>query len=172
MPKLLLIENNLPWIEGQSVVKTYLSDTLPSVELCASAYAIVFHNTTLLQTELREGERPTKLLDIPGGHIDFGESPEDAVKRETFEETGIRVKVDRLVGYMEVTITSEKSESYRYPYPTSYMLFYFCEVVEETQFDGNDETHGKVWLSPVDFDKSEWCRKKKILLEAVLHLEL
>lgn len=168
MHKLLSSEHDLPWIEGRNVVKTYLSDTLPPVKLCASAYAIVLKNKALLQTELREGERPTKLLDIPGGHIDLGESPEDTVVRETFEETGVRVKVDRLVGYMEVTITSKKSENYRYPYPTSYMLFYFCEVVEETQFDGNDETHGKVWLSPVDFDKSEWCRKKKILLETVL----
>ncbi len=35
---------------------------------------------------------------LPGGGIDPGESPENAVVREILEETGFTVKVDRLVG--------------------------------------------------------------------------
>ncbi len=34
----------------------------------------------------------------PGGGIEDGESPEDAAIRETFEETGYRVAIDRLIG--------------------------------------------------------------------------
>lgn len=37
----------------------------------------------------RSGDRPTNYLDIPKGHIEPGESPIDAAKRETLEETGI-----------------------------------------------------------------------------------
>src|SRR5882672_2254732 len=36
---------------------------------------------------------------LPGGGIDAGESPEDASIREILEETGLSVKVDRLVGH-------------------------------------------------------------------------
>jgi ADP-ribose pyrophosphatase YjhB (NUDIX family) len=34
----------------------------------------------------------------PGGHIEANESPEEAVVRETFEETGCTVEVDGLLG--------------------------------------------------------------------------
>ena len=36
---------------------------------------------------------------LPGGGIDAGESPEDASTREILEETGLTVKVDRLIGH-------------------------------------------------------------------------
>ena len=35
---------------------------------------------------------------LPGGGLDFGEDPEAAVVREFMEETGLVVKVDKLVG--------------------------------------------------------------------------
>ena len=38
------------------------------------------------------------VLTQPGGHIEAGESPEDAVVRETLEETRCHVDVDRLLG--------------------------------------------------------------------------
>ncbi|MGW4813235.1 NUDIX hydrolase [Kitasatospora cineracea] len=34
----------------------------------------------------------------PGGVLELGETVEDGVRREVFEETGIRVRVDRLTG--------------------------------------------------------------------------
>lgn len=35
---------------------------------------------------------------LPGGFLDFGESPEDAARRETAEEVGVAVELDELVG--------------------------------------------------------------------------
>lgn len=37
-----------------------------------------------------------KLLYSVGGHIQFGETAEEAVAREVFEETGVKLEIDHL----------------------------------------------------------------------------
>ncbi len=53
-----------------------------------------------LLVEKRQSDDPTDpgLIAIPGGHVETGESLEDAISREMREELGIVVKKVRLVG--------------------------------------------------------------------------
>ena len=150
------------------MIETYLSDEEPPAELCSSAYALVFKDGAMLQTDLREGERPTRILDIPGGHCDLGENPIDCAVRETFEETGIRVRNPKLVAYKKITINSAKPDGYRYPYPVSYMSYYLCQIAEETEFAGNDEVHGRVWLAPDEYEKSPWYLEEKVMVDEII----
>ena len=173
MKTLLKSETNVPWLEVDAIVETYISDELPPMIEYTSAYAIVFNdNGKLLQTDLRKGERPERQLDIPGGHIDGKETSEQTAIRETFEETGVIIKSLQLVAHVKITIISPKPDNYRYPYPVSYMLFYRSEAFEETEFNGNDEVHGRVWLSECEFEKSDWCNNNKELLAAIMEDDL
>jgi 8-oxo-dGTP diphosphatase len=38
---------------------------------------------------------------VPGGHVEWGETLHEAVVRETYEETGLEVVVDRFLGWVE-----------------------------------------------------------------------
>lgn len=170
MTRLISTEKNLPWIEAESIFELFLSDEMPPTHECSSVYAFVFKEGSLLQTDLREGERPARQLDIPGGHIDPDETPEEAVIRETFEETGVRIQEPQLVAYAKVTIISEKPANYRYAYPVSYILFYKADSYEEFPFDGNQEVHDRVWLSQSEFENSLWCRENRVLVAEVLKM--
>lgn len=109
MRRLLYTQNDIFWLpkDLKAEVETYLSDEFPPLELCPSAYALVFKDGVMLQTDLREGERPTRTLDIPGGHIDAGETPEQSLIRETFEETGVHIQKPKLVAYKKIIISCQ-----------------------------------------------------------------
>ena len=38
---------------------------------------------------------------LPGGHVEFGEKIEASLKRELKEETGIKIKLNKIIGVME-----------------------------------------------------------------------
>ena len=48
---------------------------------------------------IRRGREPSRgSWSLPGGRVEAGESPEEAVEREVLEETGLRVRAGALVG--------------------------------------------------------------------------
>ena len=54
------------------------------------AYGIVIQSSKILLTQKKSG--PYKgLWDLPGGAIEFGETPEETLKRELMEESWIEV---------------------------------------------------------------------------------
>ncbi len=73
-----------------------MSDTQLNYKVRVRANGILIHQNSVLLVQLK-----TPILDFPywmppGGGVEFGETLQEAVKRELIEETGIRVKVNEL----------------------------------------------------------------------------
>jgi ADP-ribose pyrophosphatase YjhB (NUDIX family) len=48
---------------------------------------------------IRRGVAPYRgWWDIPGGYLEADEHPEDGARRELYEETGLRIRLERLLG--------------------------------------------------------------------------
>lgn len=66
------------------------------MDLRVAAYAVVERRGKILLTHWRRGHLHGWTL--PGGGLESGEDPRDAVVREVFEETGLEARVGKLVG--------------------------------------------------------------------------
>jgi 8-oxo-dGTP diphosphatase len=63
----------------------------------------------------------------PGGRVEFGESPLDALRREVLEESGLDAVADELIGV------------YSKPYQDDLVLFFRARVVGHNPWQPNDE---------------------------------
>jgi len=66
------------------------------MDLRVAAYAVVERRGRLLLTHWRRGHMHGWTL--PGGGLESGEDPRDAVVREVLEETGLEARVGKLLG--------------------------------------------------------------------------
>jgi ADP-ribose pyrophosphatase YjhB (NUDIX family) len=58
-----------------------------------AAYAVIVRGGEILLARIAPAISPTEQWTLPGGGIDFGEHPDDAVVREVHEETGLDVRI-------------------------------------------------------------------------------
>lgn len=91
---------------------------------------------------LRQTNEPGKLWNIPGGHPESGESPEQTLAREVYEETTVKIGECALIGYQEV-VDDGKS--------VAYQLRFAARVtqVDPPQIDPAKGTiHKRLFVSP------------------------
>jgi len=75
--------------------------TIGSVRTLAAS-AVVKNAEGQVLLVLRANEPDAGCWTIPGGHVEPGETLEDAAVREAFEETGLRVAVEHEVGTLDL----------------------------------------------------------------------
>jgi 8-oxo-dGTP diphosphatase len=79
---------------------------MSELDLRVAAYGVVVDGDRMLLAHWVEGGM--RAWTLPGGGIDPGEDPADAVVREVAEETGYDVVVDELLGIESAVIPAEQ----------------------------------------------------------------
>jgi 8-oxo-dGTP pyrophosphatase MutT (NUDIX family) len=110
-----------------------------------SAYAIIHHTDRVLLLNMRS----TGKLFLPGGGCEIDERLEEALHREVREETGLKVEIERFVGF---------KEDFFYYDPADFafhglMFFYLCKPLSFTLATADQIEDGEVeaprWV-PID----------------------
>ena len=127
-----------------------------------SCGAVIFRKADVWQTLL---VRHTKgrHVSFPKGHMEIGETESQTAEREIFEETGIRVKVDRRY---------RAENRYNIRPDTQKLVVFFVAVTKEAQIHPQPEEIAEaVWL-PINqaLSRLTYDRDRKILNDAFTHL--
>ena len=108
---------------------------------------IIFFQNQILCVQRPKNKYPyiSEKFEFPGGKIENGETKEEALKRELFEELNISIKIKSLF----LTVVHE------YPDFELTMHSFICEV--ETKELSLQEHIAKEWLTLKDLKKLDWA---------------
>ena len=114
--------------------------------------AIINKGDTIFATQRGYGEWKD-WWEFPGGKIEFGESPEEALKREIQEELSTFISVDEFFCTVE----------YDYPKFHLTMHCYLCSLLNEALH--LNEHEAAKWLSKEELDSVQWLPADKEIIE-------
>lgn len=121
--QLIATQRDVAWMPKPNEVRFVVGEEMPPSRLTTSAFVFAFEGQQLLMTKLTD-----RGWDLPGGHIEAGESAEAALRREVLEESACLLEDLRPLGYLHVLLHCAVSSDYPYPYPESYQLLYLARV--------------------------------------------
>ena len=117
--------------------------------------AIIKHGNQILATQRGDGDYKGK-WEFPGGKIEEGESPEQALIREIKEELDVEIRVNELVDIVE----------HDYPTFRLKMSCFYCEIISG-DLVLNEHLDAK-WLRSNELDTIDWLPSDLGLIEDLI----
>lgn len=161
--RIVQIDKDIEWLPKPNQISTVISEVMPDRHLITCSFVLAFFNDEILFTDLH-----ARGWDIPGGHIEHEESAEQAVIRELYEETGAKILDLELLGFVEIEMFGEKPEDYKYPFPKSYMVFFWSNIIQLDDIQPNDEIRGRELLTPEQVLNVPWITNNHELYQEAL----
>lgn len=115
-------------------LSTFADEAQPPDDLVTSVKAIIFSGTNVLVSR-----NPAGVHILPGGRREAGESQDQALHREIFEETGLEIDIDGTLGILVYHHLTPMPEGYSYPYPDFINVVYMASAHEEREVVVKDE---------------------------------
>ena len=130
-----------------------LSEFVPmcAIEVVA---AVILHEGRILATQRGYGEWKD-WWEFPGGKMEVGETPEEALVREILEELSTEISVDEFLCTVE----------YDYPKFSLTMHCYICSLLTEALH--LNEHEAAKWLTLDELDCVEWLPADLKVIEAL-----
>jgi 8-oxo-dGTP pyrophosphatase MutT (NUDIX family) len=123
MTPTVLASLTVPWIGLPHRMDVVHTRRLPEGYGVTTAFVLAVDADD--RTLLTRVDRPDRGWEVPGGHLDPGESPVDAAVRELAEETGLVARPSDLglIGGQQITVLEQPPADYAYP-RLAFMAFY------------------------------------------------
>ncbi|MDP5274203.1 NUDIX hydrolase [Chengkuizengella axinellae] len=130
--------------DGHAIKLTWFpTDQYPSIEKVTSVHGICFYENKILLVHIKD-----RGFNHPGGHVDQGETPEQALFREIYEEGYVNGE-SQYLGFIEVNQEHNPQYDPEGKYPRiGYQLFYKVNVTECFPFARENESITRIWVEP------------------------
>jgi ADP-ribose pyrophosphatase YjhB (NUDIX family) len=138
-----------------TIEPTYCTEIDPMKTPVTAVIGISLSNGNILAVENLRG------WDVPGGHIEDGESLEDALQRELMEECGAQLLSAKPFAYLttDIDLTSP-----------SYMLVYRITVELQESYTPHHDVAARAELSPDEFLRAYGGGSKELMIDMINHL--
>ncbi|MGF2614238.1 NUDIX domain-containing protein [Rossellomorea vietnamensis] len=133
------------WGSGLVDLTWKTCDPMPPVEKITSVHGCCFEKGKILLVHIKG-----RGFTFPGGHIEAGETPEEAFHREVLEEGCVRGRINR-IGMIEVNHEKNPEFDPKGKYPLiGYQLFFRMDIEEVCPFIRNNESLCRIWVEPAE----------------------
>lgn len=142
-------------------------DAAPPLRQRIAAYAVITRGDEVLLTQMSPRTRIEGRWTLPGGGIDHGEDPRDALRREIYEETGLHAEPGRVIDVHATHFVGARHDGLVEDYHGIHLIF---EAALASESEGVDP-----YVVEVDgsTEHVEWVRLEKAcelkLLSAARH---
>jgi 8-oxo-dGTP diphosphatase len=107
-------------------------DAAPPHRQRVAAYALLVRDEQILLTRMSSRTRIEGRWTLPGGGIDHGEDPRDALRREVYEETGLEVQPGRVVDVHATHFVGARADGVVEDYHGIHLIF-DAEITDESR---------------------------------------